>query len=264
MAHAEAADLAPLPLRLALGGELSFFRQSEVASIVQLVALRLATQYALDERWAIAGDFGLATIDSSPERGASEVALRPGNPTLLGLLRGELGGVHYKLGLGGSIPLATIDRNGEGRLQHAAYNIAQGLHAWWDVWIWAPSRAAAIAFGQASLQLTPWLSGEFEMAPALLIPARDAFEAGESVYVFVPTALSLAVHEGYLTPGLRLQAVFTDSGSDALQLAIEPWLRIELDSGFVELRYTASVGEPLAGTRGPGAWGLHLGGGVNL
>jgi hypothetical protein len=261
VAHAEAADLSPPPRHFALGGEVGYFRDDQGASSLQIVAPRIALQYAFDERWSIAGDYGVVIVDSSPDHGAGEIAVRSGNPTLLGLLRGELGSVRYRVGFGGAAPLAYIDREGEGRLQHAAYNIVPALDGLWDVWLWAASRGALLGFGQAALRLNRWAEAEFEVAPALMIPARDAYAFGEPVELFVPTALGLAFTAGALTPGLRMQAVFLTAGTDALQLSVEPWLRWRLGGGFLELRYTWNVGEPLAGERGPGSWGLHLGGG---
>jgi hypothetical protein len=261
LARAEAVDLSPPAGRVALAGQVSYFRDDQGASNLQLVVPRIALHYAFDERWSIAGDYGMVVIDSSPDRGSSETAVRSGNPTVFGLLRGQLGSVRYRVGFGGAAPLAVIDREEDGRLQHAAYNIAPALDGLWDVWLWAASRGALLGLGQAALRLTAWAEAEFEIAPALMLPARDAYAYGEPVELFVPTALGLALSVGPVTSGLRLQAVFLTAGTDALQLSLEPSLRWRLGGGFLELRYTWNVGEPLAGDRGPGSWGLHLAGG---
>jgi hypothetical protein len=261
LARAEAVDLSPSAGRLALAGQVSYFGDDQGASTLQLVAPRIALHYAFDERWSIAGDYGVVVISSIPDQGPGETAVRSGNPTLLGVFRGELGSVRYRIGFGGAAPLAVIDRESDGRLHHAAYNIVPALDGLWDVWLWAASRGALLGFGQAVLRLNAWAEAEFETAPALMLPARDAYVFGEPVELFVPTALGLAVRLGPVTPGFRLQAVFLTAGTDALQLSLEPWLRWSLGGGFLELRYTWNVGEPVAGERGPGGWGLHLGGG---
>jgi hypothetical protein len=261
VARADAVDLSPPAGRLALAGQLSYFGDDQGASTLQLVAPRVALHYAFDERWSIAADYGVVVIGSIPDQGPGETAVRSGNPIVLGILRGELGSVRYRVGFGGAAPLAVIDRESDGRLQHAAYNIVPALDGLWDVALWAASRGAVLGFGQAALCLNAWAEAEFETAPALMIPARDAYVLGDPVELFVPTALGVALTVGPVTPGFRVQAVFLTAGSDALQLSIEPWLRWSLGGGFLELRYTLNVGEPVAGERGPGGWGLHLGGG---
>jgi hypothetical protein len=180
-AEAEAVDLSPPAGRLAVAGQVSYFRDDQGASTLQLVAPRIALHYAFDERWSIAADYGVVVIDSSPDHGPGESAVRSGNPTVLAVLRGELGSVRYRFGFGGAAPLAVIDREGEGRLQHAAYNIVPALDGLWNVWLWAASRGAILGLGQAKLNLTTWAEAEFEIAPALMIPARDAYVAGDPV-----------------------------------------------------------------------------------
>jgi hypothetical protein len=190
--------------------------------------------------------------------------LRSGNPALFGLLRGQLGDTRYRLGLGGTVPVAGIDRAGQGRLQHVAFNDAQALDGLWDVWLWAPSRMAAIALGQLSIDLHPDLQLELKLSPALLIPVFDAF-GHDPVDVFVPMAIGFSSHKGPVRFGLRLQAVAMPTNNvDALQLALVPWLRVLLGNAFLEARYTGNVDEPLAGERGPRIWGLQLAAGGAL
>lgn len=263
-AAADAADLSPDARHLALGAELSYFGTTEDASSLYVLVPRAAAQYAFDSRWSVAADWGLITIDSVPDQGSAETVARSGNPSLLGLLRGELSGVRYRVGLGGTVPVAGINRAGQGRLQHAAFNDAQGLDGLWDVWLWAPSRMAALGFGQLELDLHPEIQLQVEAAPALLIPVYDEFGSAP-VEVFIPTAVSLGSHKGPFRFGLRLQAVLMPTNNvDKLQLALEPWLRLLLGGGFVEARYTGNVDEPLAGERGPRIWGFHLGAGASL
>jgi hypothetical protein len=263
-AAADAADLSPEAGQLALGAELSYFGTSEDASKLYVLVPRAAAQYAFDQHWSVAADWGLIAIDSVPDQGAAESVARSGNPSLLGLLRGKLGGVPYRVGLGGTVPIAGINRAGQGRLQHVAFNDAQGLDGLWDVWLWAPSRIAALSFGQLDFDLHPQLQLQVEVAPALLIPVYDEFGSAPAD-VFVPTAVSFSTHKGPLRLGLRVQAVLMPTNNvDKLQLALEPWLRLTLGSGFLEARYTANVDEPLAGERGAQIWGFHLGGGASL
>jgi hypothetical protein len=257
-------DLSPAPRHLAIAGELGYFGTAEDASSVYVLVPRASLHFAFDERWSIAGDWGVIAIDSVPEHGTADQVLRSGNPSVFGLLSGAHGELRYRVAIGATVPLAGIDRAGQGRLQHVAFNDAQAIDGLWNVWLWAPSRAAAIAFGRIDLPLHPDLALELVASPALLIPVFGAY-GHEATTVFIPTALGFNSHKGPFRFGLRLQAVFMPSNNvDKLQLALVPWLRLLLGSAFVEARYVGNLDEPLAGERGPRIWGLHLAGGGSL
>jgi hypothetical protein len=260
------ADSFGLPLetkRISLAGELSYYRDTEDdASRIDLLATLLEMQYPWTEHWSLAADFGMLTAAQTPDRGSSDLAWRPGNPTAHALLRGDLPHGRYRVGFGASAPLAVIERHGgQGRLQHAAYNDAQGMHGLFDLWLWAPSRAALLARGQLELDLHPQLRLELEAVSAVMLPAREAFRQYPVVVLF-PLALGFSTGNALLRAGVRLQAVIMPGNApDMLQVSIEPWLRVLLGSGFIEARYTGNVDEPLAGERGPRIWGFHLAGG---
>ena len=264
--RADAADLAPAgPRRFALGGEIGYFTADQGASNLYLLAPQLFGRYALDARWSIAADFGVVGVLQSPDAGPGEqVAVRPGNPAAFLLWQVEHAVTRCQLGLGGAAPLAVVERDASGRLQRSAYDYAQALSGLWDVWAWAPSRGAIVAYGKLEHDLHPEARFELELAPALLIPARDAFTR-DSVDVFLPTAIDFSSHKGPVRFGLRLQAVLMPTAEpDALQLALEPHVRVDFGGAFAEARYTANLDEPLAGARGPRSWGLHIGGGGAL
>lgn len=265
-AHAEAADLTPAgPGRFALGGELGYFSQDRGQDALHVFAPRLAAHYAVDARWSIAFDFGVVMLAQSVETGTGDdFAFGLGNPTGLLLYRGELGALRYRVGLGGAAPVARIDRDGSGRLRRTAYNGAQALSGLWDVWLFAPARGAVLGFGKLEGDLHPEAQFELEVAPALMIPAYEAF-GSDSLETFLPAALTLSTAKGPVRFGLRFQAVLMPASEpDALQLALEPQLKVDLGSAFVEARYTANLDEPLGGERGPRIWGLHLAAGGAL
>jgi hypothetical protein len=263
-ALAQAIEVPLTARHVTVAGELGYFGTSEDASNVYLLVPRVAAEYAWNERFSIAADWGVIMIDSVPDQGAAERVFRSGNPSLFGLLRGQLGDVRYRLGVGASVPVAGINRDAQGRLQHAAYNDAQAIDGLWDVWLWAPSRMATIATGQLAIDLHPELELELRLSPALLIPVFDAF-GQDPLSVFIPMAVGLGSHKGPVRFGVRLQAVAMPSNNvDAMQLALVPWLRVLLGSAFIEARYTGNLDEPLAGERGPRIWGFHLGAGGTL
>ena len=265
-AAAEGVDLVPGGQdRFALGGEVGYFGDSQQASSLHVIAPRLAAHYAVDERWSIAGDFGMVMLVQDADAGPGDaVGVRPGNPTAFLLLRGFLGSMHYHAGLGGAAPLAVIDREGSGRIHRSAYNHAMAMNGLWDIWVWAPSRGAVIGYGRLEQDVHPELRLELELAPALMLPAREAF-LRDPVRVLIPTAIDATTFKGPVRIGLRLQAVFMPADDpDALQTSIVPHLRVLIDQSFVEARYVFNLDAPLGGQTGVRIWGLHVGAGGPL
>lgn len=259
-AAAEGVDLSPGGAGgLALGGQISYFTDDQAASAIHVIAPRLAAHYALDDQWSIAADFGMVLISQHADQGeGDDFGVRPGNPTAFLLLRGFLGDAHYHVGVGGAAPLAVIDREGSGRIHRSAYNHAMALDGLWDVWVWAPSRGAVITYGRLEYDLHPEAHFELELAPVLMLPAREAF-LRDNVEGLLPTAIDLSTDKGPVRLGLRFQAVIMPADDpDALQLSLHPHVRVTIDQSFIEARYTANLDEPLAGQSGLRIWGLHL------
>jgi hypothetical protein len=262
VARADSVDLPVEQKSLGLGGELSYFSSQQDAARVDIVASVISGQYGLNKTWSLAADWGFVSAVSTRDHGGVDATWRPGNPTVYGVVRGGWTDARYRLAVGGAAPLAVIERyGGNGRLQHLAYNDVQGMHGLWDAALWAPSRGALIARSELELDVDPELQLEFAFAPTLIIPAREQFDR-DTVDLLLPFAVGASTRGSCLRAGLRLQAVGMPMNTpDMLQLSLEPWVRLQHRSAFVELRYTANLDEPLAGERGPRIWGLHLSGG---
>ena len=261
--RADAADLTPEgPRSFVLAGDIGYYFSDQNNSTLHVVAPRIAAQYAIDERFSVAVDFGLVILSQSPDRGpGAATTVRPGNPVAMALMRDEVGALRYRLGLGGAAPLAVVERDGDGRLQRTAYDFARAMSGLWDVWVWGPSRAAVFGYFKLEYSPHPEVDLELELQPALLIPACEAFQR-DPLDFFLPSAFTLLAHKGPLRAGLRVQAVFMPTiEPDMLQLTLEPVMRLLLGSAFIEVRYTAPVDEPLSGERGPRMWAVHLAGG---
>jgi hypothetical protein len=266
-AEAQASRL-PLDARhLTIGAQLGFYSgQPEAASNLHVFVPQLSAQYAFDERFSVAVDFGVIAIASVPDSGPAETLLRLGNPGLLAMWRGQGKKRRVRLGIGWAPPVASIGDDGDGRLQRAAFNHAQAMNGLADAWLWAPYRTAGMGYAQIELDLGKQFALSGELAPAVLVPVFE--DAGkDDVSVFIPASIGLSarIHEDDLVAGARLQLVVMPANAlDGAQFALVPWLRAQLGGGFFELRFTANVGEPIAGSRGPGTWGLHLLGGATL
>jgi hypothetical protein len=257
-------ELSLAPGRVSLRGSLGYFSHGEASGSLNVSTLRASAAYAFDERWSIAGDLGLVLLESSPDVGSSVLAFRPANPTLYGLYRAPLLEGSYRLGIGGSAPLATLDDDGNGRLQRAALSYASGMAGLWELWLWAPDRGALLLRAELEERLVDKTWVLLTFVPALMVPARGAF-GDDAIDLLLPLALSLGARHRVVWFGARAQAVLMPTAEpDSLQLAIGPWARVVSGSLFVELLALGNVDEPLAGARGPGVWGLHLAAGGTL
>lgn len=249
---------------MSLHGDLAYFHDSEPRESLDTLALRLDGEYALDARWSIVMRWGALTLDSNPDQGDGDFVLCFGNPAVLAYRRGDWNGMHYRLGAGGAAPLAVASKQETGRLRRTAYNTAAGMSGLWDLWLWAPSRGALMFDGELDIHVLDksWLLLEVE--PALYIPARDLF-LDVPYELLLPFAATFGPRYRYAAVGMRVQAVVMPTNeADKLAFSLGPWLRVAIGCGFVEASYIANIGEPVAGARGPGIWGLHLGGGGTL
>ena len=263
-ARADAPELEAAAGRFALGGSVGIFGDAQATSSVYVTTYRLGALYAIDERFAVTLDAGMVLLRSSPSKGDGDWAVRPGNPTGFGLMRGAWGDLRYQFGVGAAAPIATVKRDGAGPLQHAALNYAAAIDGLWNEWQWATNRTAAIVRSTFELPVVDksWLV--LTLAPTVYFPAWEDF-GDDSVDVVLPLALSFGARHRVVWFGARGQAVIMPMGDpDMLQLAVGPFIRVVIGSGFIEARTQANLDEPLAGKRGPGIWGLHVGGGGAL
>ena len=259
-ARADGFELPAKTKRAAVGGELGYFHDRQEASSIDVLSTLLELRYAFSPRWSLSADWGLLSAAQNPEHGSADFAWRPGNPTAYAVMEGAwpAGRGHYRLGVGGSAPLAVVERDGgQGRLQHLAYNDAQGMDGLWHLWLWAPSRGALLGRAELALDLDPELRLDLAFAPALMIPAREAY-GHEPVVTFLPFAVGFSTSRGIWRLGVRFQAVVMPANPDVLQTSVVPWIRVALGQAFIEARYTGNIDEPLAGERGPRIWGVQL------
>jgi hypothetical protein len=267
-ARASAQDArAPAEQRHAVGGELSYFGKDEARTSIDLMLFQLSGRYVLDERFSFTGAFGIATLVSTPEQGEGDVVWRPSNPELMAFYRVPVPpklSMRISLGIGVAGPLATITRGPDARLHRAALSYAQAMDGLYRMWQWTPNRTTAITSASVELRTQPWFSFLLEAKPALLIPSREDFYT-DRVDFIMPTAAGVATGTETARLGVRLRAVLMPTlDVDNAQLSAESFGTVHVDRWFGEVRYVHNLDEPLAGERGPRAWGLHLGAGGEL
>lgn len=261
------APAEPPRPRHAIEGELSYFAKDDANDSIDLLLVQLGGRYVLNERYALTGVLGVATLVSTPRRGDGDVVWRPSNPEVMGHYRVPLAAtLPYRLSLGVGVagPLATITRGPDARLHRATLAYAQAMDGFGRMWRWSPNRTTVITTAELEVDVHDELMLQLEVTPALLIPSREEF-LHEPLDLLVPTTIAAMTRTEIVRGGLRFRAVLRPTFDvDQAQLSIEPFVELRLGSVFAEARYTLNLDEPLAGARGPGAWGAHLRAGVEL
>lgn len=262
------AEDAPVPLsverqrqRHAIDAQVSYFAKDEARTSIDLTMFVLGGRYVLDERFSFTGAFGIATLVSTPEQGKADLVWRPSNPELMAFYSVPLPpklAMSLSLGVGFAGPLATITRGPDARLHRTTLSYAQATDGLYEMWRWAPNRTTAITSAELELRAQPWFSFLLEAKPALLIPSREDYYT-DSVDFIMPTAAGVSTGTETARLGVRLRAVLMPTlDVDSAQLSTETFGTVHVDRWFGEVRYVHNLDEPLAGERGPRAWGLHL------
>lgn len=267
--HAQEVHEAPAPPkpRHAVEGELSYFSKNEANASIDLLLVQLGGRYVLDHSFSLTGTLGIATLVSTPRTGDGDVVWRPSNPEVMGYYAVPLSPslpMRLTLGVGVAGPVATITRGPDARLYRATLSYAQAMDGLSRMWRWAANRTTAITSAVLDVDAHPELLLSFEVKPALLIPSREEF-LHEKLDLVVPTAIGASTGNDLIRGGARLRAVLLPTFDiDQAQLSIEPFALLHIGGVLAEARYTLNLDEPVAGKRGPQAWGLHLRVGAEL
>jgi hypothetical protein len=183
-----------------------------------------------------------------------------GNP-YLGVSRVHLDGtLRYKAGLGVTLPLAA-DEDASG----AAVVVAPATYGMQDIHLWAPDTLSITAPLRVEAGDTVVLS--VDAMPGVLIDSNDdrpADDDAPELFLQVAPGAGVWATDTFLV-GTRLPIFWAVTGDapDNAQLALEPYARLDVGSGFVNAGLTVNLDEPLgfAFDRAK-VWGAHLGGGL--
>ncbi|HEY6561108.1 MAG TPA: hypothetical protein VI072_27720 [Polyangiaceae bacterium] len=182
-----------------------------------------------------------------------------GNP-YLGISRVNLDGtLRYKAGLGVTLPIAA-DEYPAG----TAVVLAPATYGWQNAHLWAPdvlSIAAPLRVEGGDtfvlgVDATPIVMISTEDEPYRDSDAEFVLQVAPGAGVYATDALLI---------GARLPIFWAVTGDsyDNAQVAVEPYARLDVGSGFLNARFTVNLDEPLGFAFDEGkVWGAHLGGGL--
>jgi hypothetical protein len=209
----------------------------------------------LDVKWrgvGVAGDTSL---------------FRMGNPYVGARAGVESGPFVARAGLGVTLPLTNLyDDVGFDAAFTYVYGLA--LHGVWDIWLLYPqSFALTVPVDVAFRSEVFMVGGDGAFSVIASVPREG--DASDPV-----VALQLGVYGAFLpipelALGLRFQAVMISSDtpmSDAEgYLALVPFVRLNLEGGFVEARLYMNLDDPLGFAFDDyGYWSLSVSGGVDF
>ena len=218
---------------------------------------QLSLQIRLNERYAIAVDWGLTVAVDTPETGDTARTVRFGNPRLKYIYwLQETSEDEWFLSLEGIAPIASLADGATRGQTRAGYALAADAQGLWDAWLWAPSQfGVAGGIGYRTV-IAPYVNWVTEGALAGTLSIGDATEDGGDVYFQVATGLEFS-RDLFHVSG-RFQTVAVTADSDALQLSVVPSLSI----GGSSFRVSGEVVVNLDGPLGFLGQGLGIIGGL--
>ncbi|HTM45144.1 MAG TPA: hypothetical protein VL137_09335 [Polyangiaceae bacterium] len=191
----------------------------------------------------------------------SHIALDPaasdfmiGNPYAALSYLSEREALRFKIGGGVALPLVRAGDVAE----YANALTAAAMDGFQNSFLWTSRTMSLVAPMRLETGQVPIFS--LDGAPIVGLPTGK----GGDMELSVQLAPGASVYVGYSTlVGARLPLYWipTQSGDDA-SVALEPFVRHEIDSIFLNARLTLNLDKPLGfAFDRDGFWGLHLGGG---
>jgi hypothetical protein len=261
-----------------VSAELDFFHEgaglSDVAVLSPAFYARfrlLDTRHGLD---AESGAGGIILDLDAKWRGSAalsdESSFRMGNPYVGARAGLESGSFTFRGGLGITLPFTNLYDDGLTDLVAYAYGLA--LHGVWDPWLLLPQSFGFVIPVDVQFRASVFTIGA-DSAFAVIASLPKEGDAGDP-YV----ALQLGVYGAFLPIpelafGLRFQMLYltqTDGSgltgtSEEGYLALVPFVRVNLEGGFVETRLYMNLDDPFGFAFDEGnVWSLSFSGGIDF
>lgn len=263
------------PTSSALWAELGFYRggASAVAPVADadltVLAPVLEGYFGITDSLELGFRWGSSFVARSADGlGDGDSAFAIGNPVAMGTYLARMDDVVLRLGIGVGLPVAGYDASStsvDEITKGLGYAVASALRGWWDSWMWADDRLTVVVPRFRLDSTSNDLVWAVDAAMGLMV---DTSDADRDVEVPVQAALEGGGRLGSsLVVGGRLQAVWipTRETGDDFQLAVEPFVRVELENVFFYSKLTLNLDGPngFAFDRGK-VWGAHIGGGTRF
>jgi len=255
--------------RFHIMGELGLFAgklEGDQRSIIMSPLIEMRLQIAYSVLFQVVWGMAYANVDR--EDADADNAFRIGNPYAAFHYQGKKGQFSYRLGLGVTIPAATLpdDLNDRiGGAAQSAYTLAAALRGNTMYWLWdahAVSVIIPIAFERRKPSGFLW--GAYLDTGAMIKIHDNNNRTSKTDFIMQMVAMMGYQATDWLRVGSRFSLVLIPKFKEQnTQLAVEPYLRFGKDNAFGSIRLNINIDNPWGFSFDDRqVWGLRLGGGA--
>lgn len=242
------------------GGKLEGDQRSVVVSPLFELRLQLAYSVLMQVVW------GMSYANVDFENADKDNAFRFGNPYVVFHYQGKKNQFSYRVGVGGTIPAATLpDNAADQQTAASAYYLAAALRGNNMFWLWDPHTASIIvpvAFERTKPSGFLW--GAY-LDSGVLIKINDKnARTAKTAFIMQMAAMMGYQATDWLRIGSRFSLVLIPKfPEEKTQLAVEPFLRFGNDDRFGAIRLNINIDNPNGFSFDKRqVWGLRIGGGA--
>ena len=211
----------------------------------------------------------LVSTDISGDEEVDSSNFRIANPLLRGFLTFDLPLVDLEVGLGATIPLASIPDEPDNTAEVAGLGYGAAMNGFADIWLYAPETFSLVADANLSFDLF-FLEVRGDAAIAVMIPTTSDRDTIFPVRLGVDALVGVFP---FVSVGVRVQTVFlileddnlVDGGGDQFQSSFAPIIELELGPVQAQAKLFVNID-------GPGGfsfdsnrvWGAYLSAGLRF
>ena len=201
--------------------------------------------------------------DSDPDN-----SFRVGNPYLAFHYQGKKGQFSYRVGLGATVPAASLPEDINDRNTAAsAYDLAAGLRGNTMFWLWDPHTVSVIIpIAVERRKPSGFLWGAYLDTGALIKLNDKNARTSKTDFIMQMVAMMGYQATDWLRVGSRFSLVLIPKYNERkTQLAVEPYLRFGRENAFGAIRLNINLDEPFGFSfDSRKVWGLRIGGGASF
>jgi len=243
-------------------GKLEGDQRSVLVSPLIEMRLQLAYSVLFQVVW------GMAYANVDRENAGAENAFRVGNPYAAFHYPGKKGQFSYRVGLGATIPAATLPDNVNDRVggaEASAYALAAAIRGNTGFWLWDPHTVSVIvpvAFERRKPSGFLW--GAYLDTGVLIKINDNNARTSKTDFIMQMAAMMGYQATDWLRVGSRFSLVLIPKFQEQkTQLAVEPFLRFGNDNGFGAVMLNINIDNPWGFSFDKRqVWGLRMGGGA--
>jgi len=246
-------------------GKLEGDQRSIVVSPLIEMRIQLAYSVLLQLVWGMS----YANVDRSTDVDVDpENSFRIGNPYAVFHYQGKKGQFSYRLGLGVTIPAATLPESIDERFGGAAqsaYSLAAAMRGNTMYWLWdAHSVSVIVPVAFERSKPSGFLWGAYLDTGAMIKIDEKNNRTSKTDFIMQMIGMMGYQATDWLRVGSRFSLVLIPKfDANKTQLAVEPYLRFGRDNAFGAIRLNVNLDNPWGFSFDKGqVWGLRIGGGA--